>query len=70
MSEEHRTKISNSKIFNRLLAYAEGEENGMTKAQADVALALMKKVMPDLQSLKVEGSGDDGEHKVVLSWMK
>lgn len=58
MSHEHRTKISNSKILNRLIACAEGEVE-MTSTQATVAIALLKKVMPDLAATEITGA--DGE---------
>lgn len=60
MGEEHRTKIANSKILNRLIAHAEGEVD-MSSTQVTVALGLLKKVMPDLSSQTVEHSGPDGE---------
>ena len=55
MSEEHRTKIANSKILNRLIACAEGEVE-LTSTQAQVALGLLKKVMPDLSATELSGS--------------
>jgi two-component SAPR family response regulator len=60
MSDEHRTKIANSKLLSRLIACAEGEVE-MTSTQASVALGLLKKVMPDLSAQTVEHSGPDGE---------
>lgn len=60
MGEEHRTKIANSKLLSRLIACAEGEVE-MTSTQASVALALLKKVMPDLSAQTVEISGPEGE---------
>lgn len=59
MPEEHRTKIANSKILNRLIAHAEGDEE-MSQSQVTAALALLKKVMPDLSSQTIEHSGPDG----------
>lgn len=55
MSDEHRVKIANSNILNRLIKAALGEVE-MSSVQAQIALGLMKKVMPDLAS--VEHSGD------------
>ena len=49
MGAEHRTKIGNSKILNRLIGHAEGTEE-MTATQITAAIALLKKVMPDLSS--------------------
>lgn len=54
MSHEHRTKISNSKILNNLIECAEGGRE-MSPTQAQVAIALMKKVMPDLAAMAITG---------------
>jgi hypothetical protein len=54
MGAEHRTKIANSKILNRLIAHAEGEVD-MTSTQISAAVALLDRVMPKLQSMTVEG---------------
>lgn len=60
MGPEHRAKIANSKILNRLIAHAEGDEE-MSQSQVTAALALLKKIMPDLSAQTVEHSGPDGE---------
>lgn len=60
MGPEHRAKIANSKILNRLIAHAEGAED-MSQSQVTAALALLKKIMPDLSSQTIEHSGPDGE---------
>ena len=56
MTEEHRTKIANSQILNRLIKHFDGEVE-LSQTQVMVGLALLKKVLPDLQS--VQHSGDD-----------
>lgn len=49
MPDEHRTKIANSKILNRLIDFAEGKEGvEMSSAQVTAATTLLKKVMPDM----------------------
>lgn len=53
MSEEHRTKIANSRILGNLISFAEGDDTKISKAQADVGLALMRKVMPDLSAVTI-----------------
>ena len=58
MPEEHRTKIANSKIFNRLVDHAEGKIE-MTQTQVQVGLALMKKILPDLQSVSISGDPEN-----------
>ena len=62
MSQDHRTKISNSKILNRLIACGEGELE-LTPVQAQVSLGLMKKVFPDLQSVAHQG-GEEGSPEI------
>jgi hypothetical protein len=52
MPEEHRTKIANSKILNRLIDHVMGEVE-MTSTQVTAAIALMRKVMPDLSSTDI-----------------
>lgn len=51
MSQEHRSKISKSKIFSNLIKFAEGDDSTLSPAQAQVGLALLKKVMPDMQTI-------------------
>ena len=58
MSEEHRTKISNSKILNRLIECGEGSLD-MSPTQANVGVALMKKCLPDLQAIQHSGDADN-----------
>ena len=60
MGAEHRTKIANSKILNRLIGHAEGRVE-MTSTQVTAALGLMDRVMPKLQSTTIEGAGENGE---------
>lgn len=69
MSETHRTKISNSKIFNRLLKHAEGTLE-MSPTQVQVGLALMKKVLPDLSSVAITDHSHEGPAKLVIEWIK
>lgn len=63
LSNEHRTKIANSQILNRLLGHAEGTVE-MSSTQVDAAKSLLKKVMPDLQALTISGE-DGGDIKVL-----
>ena len=62
MGPEHRAKIANSKIFNNLIRAAEGEVE-LTQQQERISLALLKKVMPDLQSVTVEGGAEPIKHE-------
>jgi hypothetical protein len=58
LTEEHRDKIRKSNIFRHLLDHAEGKRE-MSQTQVTVALALMKKVLPDLSSVEHTGSDDN-----------
>lgn len=64
MSEEHRTKIKNSQILNRLIKCALGEIE-MSQVEANVGLSLMRKVLPDLSA--VDHSGDVQTPFVILA---
>jgi hypothetical protein len=52
MSEEHRSKIKNSSILRALIEYFEGKRK-MSATQVSVGLRLLKKVLPDLQSVTI-----------------
>lgn len=55
MPEEHRTKISNAKIFNRLIDHVNGKEGvDLSATQVAAALGLLKKVMPDLSAITMD----------------
>lgn len=65
MGAEHRLKITNSKIFNRLLAHAEGDLPDLPASERDTGLALLRKVMPDMKPVDADGETDD---KITLSF--
>ena len=54
MSEEHRTKIQNSRILRVLIDHVEGREE-ISPARVTAALGLLKKVLPDLQAATIGG---------------
>jgi hypothetical protein len=63
LTDEHRTKIANSKILNRLIGHAEGTEE-MSATQVTAALGLLKKALPDLQAVTISGDQDNPlQHK-------
>ncbi len=66
MGNEHRVKIQNSNILNALIEHVEGVRD-MSATQVSAGIALLRKVMPDLASTTIEGTGEDGEivHKIV-----
>ena len=59
MSDEHRVKIQNSNILKSLIKHVEGEQE-MSSTQVTAGIALLKKVLPDLSAVTVEGSEKDG----------
>lgn len=65
MSQEHRDKIAKSNILNRLIQFAEGDEKvKMTSTQVTAALGLLRKCLPDLQSVEMSG---DPERPIVTT---
>lgn len=61
MDPAHRAKIQNSNILNALMEHIEGRRD-MSATQVSAGIALLKKVMPDLQAMTVTGPGENGEH--------
>jgi hypothetical protein len=71
MSEEHRTKIQNSRILRVLIDHVEGREE-ISPARVTAALGLLKKVLPDLQAVTIGGDPANPlrhEHAIDLSSM-
>jgi len=54
MSEAHRVKIQNSNILNALIEHVEGKRD-MSATQVSAGVALLRKVLPDLQSTEITG---------------
>ena len=68
MSAEHRDKIANSNILNALIEHAEGKRE-MSSTQVTAGTALLRKVLPDLQSVQHSGDEDNPvqhKHSVTL----
>jgi len=55
MSSEHRVKIQNSNILNALIEHVEGKRD-MSSTQVTGAIALLRKVMPDLSSATLDAN--------------
>ena len=55
LTDEHRRKIANSNVLTYLIEHIQGKRE-MGSTQVTAAIALMKKVLPDLAS--VEHSGE------------
>lgn len=58
MSEEHRVKIQNSNILNALIEHVEGKRD-MSATQVSAGVALLKKVLPDVSQVTVQGDEDN-----------
>lgn len=66
MSDEHRVKIQNSNILNALLEHVEGTRE-MSGTQVTAGIALLRKVLPDLQTTQHIGDPDnpiEHNHKI------
>jgi len=66
MSDEHRVKIQNSNVLNALVEHVEGKRE-MTSTQVTAAVALLKKVLPDVQSVQLSGDSDE-PIRHVIAW--
>lgn len=58
MTEEHRRKIANSNVLKYLLEHVQGKRE-LSATQAQVGLGLLKKVLPDLQSVEHNGNPEN-----------
>ncbi len=62
-----REKIRASQLINALENHVLGKRD-MQATQVTAALGLLKKCVPDLSL--VSGPGEEGEHKLTVSWEK
>lgn len=60
-----RDKIQASQLINRLEAHAMGEVE-LTPAQVRSIEILLKKILPDLSAIQVDGDGEGGPIKHAL----
>lgn len=67
MSQEHRDKIKNSNILNALIEHVEGGRE-MSSTQVTAALGLLKKALPDLQSVEI-GSDPEKPMRMEFGWL-
>ena len=58
LSESHRAKIQNSSILNALIEHVGGTRD-MSSTQVTAALGLLKKCLPDLQAVSLNGGTDE-----------
>jgi len=54
MSDTHRVKIQNSNILNALIEHVDGKRE-MSATQVSAGIALLRKVLPDLNTTTIEG---------------
>ena len=59
MSEEHRDKFKNSNILTALIQHVEGKRE-MTPSQVTAGLGLLKKALPDLSTVTLQGDDEGG----------
>ena len=64
MTHEHRVKIQNSNILNALIEHAVGKRD-MSSTQVAAGLGLLKKVMPDVSTVTLQGDEEGGPLRVV-----
>ena len=55
MDDSHRVKIQNSNILNALVEHVTGKRE-MSSTQVTAGIALLKKIMPDLQAIDMTAS--------------
>lgn len=68
MSAEHRLKIQKSNILNVLIEHAEGKRE-LSPSSVSAGLGLLKKALPDLNSVELTGEGGGPvQTKVTLSF--
>ncbi len=58
MSDAHRVKIQNSNILNALIEHVDGKRD-MSASQVTAGVALLRKVLPDLNSTTISGDPDN-----------
>lgn len=69
LTDQHRDKIAKSKILQRLIRHAEGalpSDKEMSQSQVTAAIALLKKVLPDMTENTHKGDEENPiVHKVL-----
>lgn len=59
--DKTREKIQTSQFINRLTKFINGEIE-LSPSQVRAIEVLLKKTLPDLQAIALEGPGNNGEH--------
>lgn len=68
-TEEVRKRIQTSQLLNRLTNHALGEVD-MTSTQVTAALGVLKKSLPDLQSVALTDPSHEGPARLLIEWIK
>lgn len=70
-SEQVRSQIQTSQLINRLTDHAFGKIE-LSNSQVRSIEVLLRKSIPDLQAISLEGSGENGEHlhKIVREFVR
>jgi len=63
--DETRLKIQVSQLINRLQDHVLGQVD-LTPSQIQAAQILLKKALPDLQAMELQGAGEGGSIPVTL----
>ena len=66
-TEETRAKIQASQLINRLTDHALGKIE-LSATQVQSIKILLGKSIPDLQSITLEGTGENGQHIVEVRY--
>lgn len=70
MTNEHRAKIKSSQILNALQEHVLGKR-AMQQTQVTAAVALLRKVMPDLSQTTMTGDPNNPiEHRVIITGVR
>ena len=71
LTAEWREKIKISMLINRLMAHVkDGAKSDMSPTQVRAAEILLRKALPDLQSVELQGTIEDNRPKdAVLDWL-
>ncbi len=68
VQEETRAKIQTTTIVNKLVSFVKGDIQ-MEAAQVTAATVLLKKTLPDLQSIELKGDKENPiEHSVTVNF--
>jgi len=65
--DKTREKIQTSQLINRLTKFVNGDVE-LSPAQVRAIEVLLKKTLPDLQAISLEGTGENGALLHEIAW--